>query len=106
MDTSFVAVPNVFTPNGDGTNDAFVVKYWSMRSIKISIFNRWGKRIHFWESEDVRGFENTYSETVWDGRMGNRFASPGVYYYVVEGEGRDFKKRKAHGFFHLFRDRQ
>ncbi len=106
VDTSFVAVPNVFTPNGDGTNDLFVVKFWSMQNIKISIFNRWGKRIHFWEGNDIQGFEDTYTETVWDGRLGSRFASPGVYYYVVEGRGRDGEKRKAHGFFHLFRDKQ
>lgn len=105
VDTSFVAVPNVFTPNGDGYNDLFVVKFWSMKNIKIQIFNRWGKRIHFWESDDVRGFEETYTQTVWDGRLGGRFASPGVYYYVVEGMGRDDKRRKAHGFFHLFRDK-
>jgi len=103
VDTSFIAVPNVFTPDGDGTNDIFAVQFWSMQSIKIEIFNRWGKRIHFWESEDVRGFEDTYTATVWDGTLGGRYASPGVYYYVVEGLGRDNKKRKAHGFFHLFR---
>ncbi|MFW6310169.1 MAG: gliding motility-associated C-terminal domain-containing protein [Prolixibacteraceae bacterium] len=103
VDTSFVAVPNVFTPNGDGTNDLFVVKFWSMRNIKISIFNRWGKRIHFWDSGDVRGFENTWMETVWDGRINGRFASPGVYYYTVEGTGRDDEKRRKRGFFHLFR---
>lgn len=106
VDTSFVAVPNVFTPNGDGTNDQFIVKFWSMESIKISIFNRWGKRIHFWESGNVRGFEDTWMETVWDGRIGGRWASPGVYYYTVEGTGRDNKKRKAHGFFHLFTDKR
>lgn len=103
VDTSFIAVPNVFTPNGDGDNDNFIVQFWSMESIKISIFNRWGKRIHFWESNNVRGFDETYTATVWDGRSGGRFATPGVYYYVVEGRGRDNKTRKAHGFFHLFR---
>jgi len=106
VDTSFVAVPNVFTPNGDGTNDEFVVKFWSMQSIEIDIFNRWGKRVHRWESGDVRGFENTWTETVWDGRlMGGRYASPGVYYYNVVGMGRDGERRRAHGFFHLFRDK-
>jgi len=105
VDTSFVAVPNVFTPNGDGTNDLFVVKFWSAKSIKIEIFNRWGKRLHYWESDDVRGFEDTYTATVWDGRVGGRYASPGVYYYVVEGRGRDDKKLKTRGFFHLFRDK-
>lgn len=106
VDTSFIDVPNVFTPNGDGNNDLFVVKFWSMQSIKISLFNRWGKRIHFWESNDVRGFDNTYLATVWDGRLGGgRFASPGVYYYVVEGRGRDGETRRARGFFHLFREK-
>ena len=104
VDTSFVVVPNVFTPNGDGVNDLFLVKFWSMKSIRISIFNRWGQRIHFWQSGDVQGFEGTYTQTVWDGRlMGGRFASPGVYYYSVDGVGRDGKRRQKHGFFHLFR---
>jgi gliding motility-associated-like protein len=105
-DTSFIAVPNVFTPNGDGTNDEFVVKFWSMQSVKIDIFNRWGKRVHHWDSGDVRGFEGTWTETVWDGRgMGGKYASPGVYYYVVEGDGRDGVKRHTKGFVHLFRDK-
>ena len=104
VDSSFIEVPNVFTPNGDGTNDDFVVKFWSMQSIKISIFNRWGRKIHYWEHSNIRGFEDTYIETVWDGRlMGGRYASPGVYYYNVVGEGRDGTRRRAHGFFHLFR---
>ena len=106
IDTSFIAAPNVFTPNGDGVNDLFVVKFWSMKNLKISIYNRWGKRIHFWESSDVRGFGNTYTATVWDGRLGGRYASPGVYYYVAEGKGRDDKNRRARGFFHLFRDKE
>jgi len=103
-DTSFISVPNVFTPNGDGVNDNFVVKFWSMQSIEISLFNRWGRRIHYWESGDIRGFDGTYVETIWDGRlMGGRYASPGVYYYNVVGVGRDGVKRRAHGFFHIFR---
>ncbi len=105
-DTSFIAVPNVFTPNGDGTNDEFVVKFWSMKSIEIDIFNRWGKRIHHWQSGDVRGFEGTWTETVWDGRgMGGKYSSPGVYYYAIKGEGRDGVTRRKEGFFHLFRDK-
>jgi gliding motility-associated-like protein len=106
VDTSFIAVPNVFTPNGDGVNDEFVVQFWSMQSIEISIFNRWGKRVHYWKSGDVRGFDDAYIETVWDGRiMGGRYASPGVYYYDVVGYGRDGEKRKKHGFVHLFRNK-
>ena len=105
-DTSFVAVPNVFTPNGDGTNDEFVIKFWSMQSIEIEIYNRWGKRLHSWKSGDVRGFEQTYIQTVWDGRgMGGKMATPGVYFYNVTGIGRDGVKRHKDGFFHLFREK-
>lgn len=109
VDTSFVEAPNFFTPgNGDGANDYFVVRFFSMKSVKISIFNRWGKVMHVWESQDVRGFGPTLESTpqaVWDGKVGGKLATPGVYYYVVEGRGRDDKKQQATGFFHLFRDK-
>ncbi len=107
-DTSFVDAPNVFTPNGDGINDEFVVKFTSMQSIKISIFNRWGKLLHVYENNNVQGFGPTLesdAQSVWDGKVGGRYASPGVYYYVVEGRGRDDVKRQENGFFHLFRDK-
>ncbi len=105
VDSSFIKAPNVFTPNGDGVNDVFGVKFTSMKSMKITIVNRWGKRVHFWEKSDIRGFNESYEESVWDGKIGNRYASPGVYYYVAEGIGRDDKKRWAHGFVHLFREK-
>ena len=104
-DTSYVSAPNVFTPNGDGTNDDFVIKFWSMKEVKISVFNRWGRTVHVYESKNVQGFEKTWLVSAWDGRIGGRFASPGVYYYVVEGLGRDGKKRWHKGFVHLFRDK-
>ena len=106
IDSSYIKAPNVFTPNGDGVNDQFVVKFFSMQSVKISLFNRWGRKIHYYESNNVRGFEDTWEATVWDGKlMGGRYASPGVYYYVIVGEGRDGSRRHAHGFFHLFREK-
>ncbi|MBN2775026.1 MAG: gliding motility-associated C-terminal domain-containing protein [Prolixibacteraceae bacterium] len=102
-DTSYFDVPNVFTPNNDGTNDNFVVKFWSMDKAKITIVNRWGRTVHFWEKSNIQRFEGTWAESVWDGKIGGRYASPGVYYYVAEGKGRDGKNRWARGFFHLFR---
>ena len=103
VDTSYVAAPNVFTPNGDGVNDNFVVKFWSMQEVKISIFNRWGRTVHVYENSNVQGFRNTWTVSAWDGTIGGRYASPGVYFYVVEGRGRDGQKRWAKGFFHLYR---
>ena len=102
-DTSYIAAPNVFTPNGDGTNDNFVVKFWSMQEVKVSVFNRWGRTVHVFESKNVRGFDQSWTVSAWDGRIGGRDASEGVYYYVIEGLGRDGKKRWHKGFVHLFR---
>lgn len=105
VDTSFVVAPNVFTPNGDGVNDQFVIKYWSMQSIEINIYNRWGKRVHTWKNDNVQGFEDSRTESVWDGQIGGRYASPGVYYYDVVGMGRDGRRQTEHGFVHLFREK-
>ena len=77
-----------------------------MKSVKVTILNRWGKVLHVFESNNVQGFYNTAEtipESVWDGKVGGKFATPGVYYYVVDGIGRDGTRRKANGFFHLFR---
>jgi hypothetical protein len=79
-----------------------------MKTVKISIFNRWGKVLHVWENNNVQGFGPTLEsapQAVWDGKVGGRMATPGVYYYVVEGIGRDDKRHRANGFFHLFRDK-
>ncbi len=105
-DTSFIEAPNVFTPNGDEFNEKFVVRFFSMKTVKISIFNRWGKVLHVWESNNVQGFSPTIDsvpQAVWDGKVGGKIATPGVYYYVVEGLGRDDKRKAKSGFFHLFR---
>ena len=103
---SFIDAPNVFTPDGNDVNDIFAVKFFSMKTVKITIFNRWGKVLHVYNNNNVQGFYNTASsipESVWDGKVGGRLATPGVYYYVAEGIGRDGKKRSTNGFFHLFR---
>lgn len=102
-DTSSVVVPNVFTPNGDGVNDDFVIMFKSMKNIEITIVNRWGKRVHTWKSGDIQDPENARTEAVWDGNIGGQKASPGVYYYDVVGRGRDGRKQTKHGFLHLFR---
>lgn len=90
-------VPNVFTPNGDNTNQEFVIimdenpngedgtkalggskdkrpvnEYYE--SSRLIIFNRWGKVV----------YESTNYQNDWDGDD----LSVGVYYYVLECHGR------------------
>jgi gliding motility-associated-like protein len=104
IDSSFIDAPNVFTPgNGDDVNNTFAINFLSMKSMKVSIFNRWGKVLHVWENNNIAGFSKTITESVWDGKVGGKYASPGVYFYVVEGVGRDGKRRSTSGFVHLFR---
>ncbi|MCB0819126.1 MAG: gliding motility-associated C-terminal domain-containing protein, partial [Bacteroidetes bacterium] len=41
-----VAVPNSFTPNGDGFNDFFVIQgLEALPASKLLIFDRWGNEI-------------------------------------------------------------
>ena len=106
IDTSFIEAPNFFTPDGIGENEKFVVRFFSMKSVKISIFNRWGKVVHVYENNNVQGFGPTIEsvpQAVWDGKVGSKMATPGVYYYVVEGIGRDERRQRTNGFVHLFR---
>lgn len=71
--------PNVFTPNGDGVNDEFRPAYQSIKSYKLTIMNRWGRKI----------YESTDPSTGWDGTIGSSDAAAGVYYYVAEADGYD-----------------
>ena len=105
IDESFIDAPNYFTPDASEYGGKYIVQFFSMKSIKITILNRWGKVLHVWENNNIPGFTNSVDESVWDGKVGGRLANPGVYYYVAEGRGRDGVRRKASGFFHLFRDK-
>ncbi|MCX8081556.1 MAG: gliding motility-associated C-terminal domain-containing protein, partial [Bacteroidia bacterium] len=76
-----IFVPEVFTPNGDGKNDLFVIKGIEGRKVKIIIFNRWGNKV----------YENPNYDNTWDGSpnvqnltFGNGKVPQGVYYYIVE----------------------
>jgi gliding motility-associated-like protein len=66
-----IVVPNVFTPNGDGFNDNFVVQYLAelYPNSKLYIYNRWGKRVY--KSEN---YQND-----WDGEK----HSEGTYFYTL-----------------------
>lgn len=70
-----LVIPNVFTPNGDGVNDTFVVseldKYISN---SLVVFNRWGQKVF-----DA----NNYVSGDWDG--GN--LSDGTYFFILKCKG-------------------
>jgi gliding motility-associated-like protein len=86
-------IPNVFTPNGDGTNDYFEVDTDGTTVYEFTIFTRAGTRIY--HSESPRIF--------WDGSsLDGKELKEGIYYYVIEEQGGTSPFDKA-GFIYLFR---
>jgi gliding motility-associated-like protein len=77
---SVLTVPNVFSPNGDGINDEFVMTYQNITVFTAQVFNRWGEKV----------FEWTDIKSGWDGRSasGNE-VSAGTYFYVIDAKGID-----------------
>ena len=70
-------MPNAFTPNNDGKNDCFGVKYWGrILQFEFSIFNRWGERIFYTQNPD----------DCWDGTYKNMAQDPGVYIYTIKAK--------------------
>ena len=109
VDTSFIkmeAIPNVFSPNGDGVNDFFVLKepetnVMSVKHFKISILSRWGKQVYYY-SGNPKAWEG------WNGKIDgdNGDAAAGVYYFVIDAigwDGKRFRDKQYKGFLHLFR---
>ena len=104
VEPSALSIPNVFTPDGDGINDLFVVESKSLRSIVVEIFARSGIMVY-----SFRGEGEALSEWQgWDGRINNssREAVPGVYFYIIRARGWDNKVYDGveyRGFLHLYR---
>ena len=69
-----VMIPNVFTPNQDGVNDAFKVDYNGSDIFTMVVFDRWGREFYRADAADK----------AWDGSDsdGNP-AQEGVYFYTV-----------------------
>lgn len=70
--------PNSFSPNDDGINDSFRVKFNnnSILSYEILIFNRWGEMVA--QSNEL-DFE-------WDGTYNGTEAPNGVYLFKITGQ--------------------
>jgi len=68
-----ITIPNVFTPNGDGANDLFVIEGIERIANSVRIYNRWGNLVF-----EANNYRNT-----WDGGD----VSDGTYYYEVIAQG-------------------
>lgn len=90
----YVDVPNVFTPNGDGVNDEFMAVYYSVATFKMTVLNRWGRKV----------FYTTNPGKAWDGKINGRNAAEGVYFYYIDAKGyNDGEHEELKGPVHLIR---
>lgn len=70
-----VIIYNTFTPNGDGINDSFRIKFIErFPNCQVEIFDRWGQSI----------FKSVGYSQPWDGTYKGREIPTGAYYYVIE----------------------
>lgn len=84
-----IQVPNVFTPNGDGSNDVFAIKNLPSHT-EVIILNRWGNQV----------FKASNYQNNWDGKdQSGKTLSEGVYGYVYTLQNGIM----AHGFVQLIR---
>ncbi len=77
-------IPNVFSPNGDGRNDAWMVPEFCGETF---IYNRWG-------NEMIR----LKASEKWDGKSDNTDCSEGIYYFIARSEDQELN-----GFVQLLR---
>jgi len=67
-------IPNVFSPNGDGVHDKWVIGYLeSYPGCTVDIYNRYGQLV----------FHSEGYQTPWDGKVNGRDVPIGTYYYIV-----------------------
>jgi gliding motility-associated-like protein len=92
-----IYVPNVFTPDGSGLNDYFIIESEGGIPLRIQIFTRTGTLVYETEGPVI----------TWDGQTasGDEMQS-GVYYYLLEAiSGDPSKQYSKSGFFHLYRNK-
>lgn len=67
-------LPNAFTPNNDGLNDCFGVRYLgNLSQLELSVYDRWGNRV----------FYTTNPSRCWDGTYKGKELNSGVFVYRI-----------------------
>lgn len=70
-------LPNSFTPNNDGLNDCFGIKYYrDVQNLEFIIYNRYG----------IAVFKTSNAAACWDGNYKGKPASPGNYVYFIKAK--------------------
>jgi len=68
-------IPNTFTPNGDGINDTWDIKYIEFYpACTVNIFNRYGQKL----------YSSIGYPVPWDGKYNGAILPSGTYYYIID----------------------
>ena len=87
-------MPSAFTPNNDGLNDCYGIKYWGvLQGLEFSIYNRWGERIFFTKN----------AGQCWDGTYKGTKQGSGVFVYMITARTNCESKVFRKGTFVLVR---
>jgi len=94
-----VFIPNIFTPNHDGTNDVFTVTTADRNVLikEMRIFNRWGDQVYGGVNLVPNG------EHGWDGYFKGKLMDPAVFAYLIVLEFPDKSTRQFKGSVTLIR---
>jgi gliding motility-associated-like protein len=76
-----IDIPNVFSPNGDGANDLWIIdKIEQYPNAVVQIFNRYGGQLF-----EKKGYSRS---NAWDGNNNGSPLPVGAYYYIIRlGDG-------------------
>ncbi len=88
-----VAVPNAFSPNGDGVNDRVLVRGYAIGKMVFRIYNRWGQLV----------YQSADQNEGWDGKFKGVLQPMDAYAYVLEVEFTDGSKATKKGDITLLR---
>jgi gliding motility-associated-like protein len=88
-----LAIPDAFSPNGDGKNDTFRILATNVRDYAMSIYDRWGMQV-FKTKDITQG---------WDGRYQGKSEPSEAYTFFFDITFLDGKEQTHSGSFMLFR---
>jgi len=80
----YIAVPNAFTPNGDGLNDyLYPLNAYKAKDLIFKVYNRFGQLL----------FQTTDWTVKWDGTFKGQGADPATYVWILQYTNIDTGKR-------------
>ena len=91
-----IFIPEGFSPNGDASNDLFVIYGIDGKRVDIKVFNRWGNLVY--ESESYQNNWDGICTT--GGVLYGEQLPEGTYYYLVQIEGENETRK---GYLTLWR---